>query len=1159
MDSPVLNKKFKYSVIIPFHNQGEHLMDAVECCKRQSIGFDENIEIILIDDASTDIGSYIGEIYAEMYPENIRYRKIDVCTITEAKAVGREMVSGKYYLFLNADDLLDENSLQIINEARADFEWETEAFVMASHYHESDKAYSLHAIQDHEEKTVFESKVFEEGLKLLGSENERLQLCVAVPTGCDEVLQYVFVPEAILRTRHDRKDLSYDYQKYTVTEPYTPPYTKEQVKETLFPRPHFSVSENIDPDHFKFMFSIIMPVYNVEDYIEESIESVIAQDINFVKKIQLILVDDGSTDNSGAICDRYKEKYPDNIIVIHQENAGSSAARYNGAQYAEGQYINFLDPDDYLAPDVMSKVRHYFRYNPTVDLATIPLYYVGAQSGSHPNNIRFTSNYKTVNLMFNPESVQTNLPTTYFRRKLLPYFSYDLGMSVSEDAKQTAVLQLLSPVLGLVKFGGYFYRRFGKEHESQSTDVREKPAFYLPAIKRFFLAIFSLAREKYGFIPRFIQYLVYFDLRYRFDRPDLRSKTLTPEEEAEFQALANIVLSQIEDSIMFSQSIKMQYKLRNLFRVYKNNGAFDVLIPFSKKAVTIVPIDIWAKEIPEEYALPVFNFILDNYDRTQIINELQKKLRGYDLSVPIDQVNSPDMDDLFQFHSVDSAVRIWRNRIPSRYALGVFDWMCARYGEDEVILALYRLISRLKDPSKLAFAERPKVLQKTDSPNSMTEPEITPKTVEIKNNKNLSGKIKSFRKNVQEEGFGKTAIEYANNIFHYKLGLLPNLIPADKAVKPALPAGSALPVLVPGVEPIIMFESVPAMGDNTFPVYEYLLGQGLNEKYKFIWAVDEPEKFEYIQVPNVSFVQQDTDEFRELKFKARAMVSCNRFIFGNPYTDQISLFLTHGSPLKASPTYSYMRRYNYVLCQSEWLKPYVAYENDTPFDRLRVLGIPRNDALYHPDNALLKMSMDQFSKVIVWLPTYRQHRTAIGMSNLIQSEMHMGIPVIQTPEEAAELNELLREKNILLVLKPHPSQDLSNLIDVELSNFRIVYNAELEEKDVQLYELLGASDALITDYSSVYYDYLLTGKPIGLTTDDFDAYNKGRGFVYRDPYDILKGQHIQTITHLADFVSDVASGKDSYEEERQRINDMVNTWQDDQSTQRVSDFLINLL
>lgn len=92
------------------------------------------------------------------------------------------------------------------------------------------------------------------------------------------------------------------------------------------------------------MVTVIIPIYNVEKYLSKCLESVINQTY---RDLEIILIDDGSTDNSGKICDRYDQK-DDRIKVVHQTNGGLSAARNTGIDIATGQYITFIDSDDYV-------------------------------------------------------------------------------------------------------------------------------------------------------------------------------------------------------------------------------------------------------------------------------------------------------------------------------------------------------------------------------------------------------------------------------------------------------------------------------------------------------------------------------------------------------------------------------------------------------------------------------------------------------------------------------------------------------------------------------------------------------------------------------------------------------------------------------------------
>lgn len=100
-------------------------------------------------------------------------------------------------------------------------------------------------------------------------------------------------------------------------------------------------------------FSVMIPVYNVEKYLKECIDSVLGQDY---KNFEIILVDDGSTDMSGKICDEYAEKY-DSIKVVHQENQGQYAARENALTLAEGEFCIYLDSDDFWEKSLLSDVK----------------------------------------------------------------------------------------------------------------------------------------------------------------------------------------------------------------------------------------------------------------------------------------------------------------------------------------------------------------------------------------------------------------------------------------------------------------------------------------------------------------------------------------------------------------------------------------------------------------------------------------------------------------------------------------------------------------------------------------------------------------------------------------------------------------------------------
>lgn len=103
------------------------------------------------------------------------------------------------------------------------------------------------------------------------------------------------------------------------------------------------------------LISIVIPVYNVEQYLDYCMQSVFAQTY---KNLEIILVDDGATDSSGKMCDEYAKKDA-RVKVIHKENGGLSSARNTGMKEVNGEYFSFIDSDDYIRVDYISKMYEY--------------------------------------------------------------------------------------------------------------------------------------------------------------------------------------------------------------------------------------------------------------------------------------------------------------------------------------------------------------------------------------------------------------------------------------------------------------------------------------------------------------------------------------------------------------------------------------------------------------------------------------------------------------------------------------------------------------------------------------------------------------------------------------------------------------------------------
>ncbi len=120
-------------------------------------------------------------------------------------------------------------------------------------------------------------------------------------------------------------------------------------------------------------FSILVPVYNVEQYLEQCVDSLLDQ--TYTGEYEIILVDDGSTDSSGKICDTYAENHPKKVKVIHKRNEGLVSARQAGLAAAQGEYTLFIDSDDFAELDLLESIDGTLDSNPLTDVVVFNMNY----------------------------------------------------------------------------------------------------------------------------------------------------------------------------------------------------------------------------------------------------------------------------------------------------------------------------------------------------------------------------------------------------------------------------------------------------------------------------------------------------------------------------------------------------------------------------------------------------------------------------------------------------------------------------------------------------------------------------------------------------------------------------------------------------------------
>jgi CDP-glycerol glycerophosphotransferase (TagB/SpsB family)/glycosyltransferase involved in cell wall biosynthesis len=295
-----------------------------------------------------------------------------------------------------------------------------------------------------------------------------------------------------------------------------------------------------------------MPVYNVEAYLTETIESIIGQTMDFEKNCEIIFVNDSSPDNSEEICLRYKERFPNNIKYFKQKNAGPGAARNRGIDMAEGEYISMVDSDDTISPDTLECVYAFFeKHKDEIDLVSIKQMFFEAREGNHPLNYKFTSD-RIIDISKEFDSIQMSITSSFVKTEVLQKrhkFDKNVGR-YAEDSKLMGEILLDNPKYGVVSRPTYNYRK--RFDQASSLDTTKTDRFwYMETPKRAWLSLFDYAEKKTGAVPKFIQFMAMYDFQWRFKQPV--QTALTNEEEKEYKKVLFDLVARIDDDVVMSQ------------------------------------------------------------------------------------------------------------------------------------------------------------------------------------------------------------------------------------------------------------------------------------------------------------------------------------------------------------------------------------------------------------------------------------------------------------------------------------------------------------------------------------------------------------------------------------------------------------------------------
>lgn len=317
----------------------------------------------------------------------------------------------------------------------------------------------------------------------------------------------------------------------------------------------FFRSQKISP----VRYSVITAVFNTEQYLNDFFISIVQQKC-FQGFIEIICVDDGSTDDSAKIIKEWQARYPRNIQYYYQENAGPGAARNMGLRVATGDWITFIDSDDFIAEDYFSIVGEEIASGKENKLIICNHYTYDEKTKrkilEHPLKFRFTHNKEQVTLSDRTKFVHILVNSAFFRRDSI----FAANLSFDPDLRPTFedgdfvlkyLLSIRKPKVLLLRTARYFHRIRISEDSLYSSAKNIESHYILPFTSG--LRIVQNTFVKRGFIPQFLQQtLLYMVTRYykSIIRNQIHLDAISPGLRERFSSLINNIFTYIDaDSI----------------------------------------------------------------------------------------------------------------------------------------------------------------------------------------------------------------------------------------------------------------------------------------------------------------------------------------------------------------------------------------------------------------------------------------------------------------------------------------------------------------------------------------------------------------------------------------------------------------------------------
>lgn len=831
-----------------------------------------------------------------------------------------------------------------------------------------------------------------------------------------------------------------------------------------------------------FKVSVIIPIYNVDNYLEDTINSIINQSIGF-ENIQLILVNDGSSDNSEEICLKFKSMYPDNIIYIKQENAGVSVARNNGLKYARGEVVNFFDGDDIWSKNAFKEVYNNYKKNKNVKIFSCKLKFFDARSGDHPLNYKYIKN-KVVNVYEEYTYPQLSVSSIFFELNLINKYKFPTGIKYAEDTRLINEILLNEKNIMMLKKPTYYYRKRINESSTIQNQLKSLD-WYVSTPINVYKYLYDLSIKKCGEVLKFIQCTIMYDIKWRIKNYKV-SNPLNPVQQKEYSNCLVYLISKTDDDVILSHNDLTLNEKLFLIKVKYNKEAKEIIsfrsgrvfingLNFDINKLSLFQVDrIYSNNGMLKFFGKLNIKYISKNDFKVILNDQNINIKYYELASN-QNVESFTGEDMFDYVGVEFSIPIYEQ------------WKL-----------YFKINGIIIKPNYGVGAIFSKAI-----PRSYHH--INDRTLVLK-----SGELYNYKKNI----FKSLFYEIINNAFLLSKGNLKCLL---------IRLYTKVSRLFKRREIWFISDRVDRADDNGEHFFKWMVK---NHPEKDIYFILTSSSIDYDRMNKIGKVLDPNSIKYKLLFNNVDIVAsahAENYIFnplgklGTYIRDQYYfkyVFLQHGiikDDLSPWLNVNSKRIDLFVTSQQKEYDSIINGKYNYGKEIVKLTGLPRYDDLLKKKNNIelknsimlsltwrrsLSVGVNQVTGERAYSPKFKESDYYKFINNLFNNK---------------KLQKVLDEKKYKIRFIPHPN------VMPQIKDFVLNKYIEIETNNIDYQKEFCENKLLITDYSSVFFDFGYLKKPIIYYQPDRESFYEGQ--IYQKGYfDYDKMSYGPCFTNYDDFI-----------------------------------------